>query len=162
MKQYRFPPTSGFVKFITIAVIIIAAAVCGSVYFVYEDLGGYITASVTGVILVVLLLRMFTLPRKIRITDEYFEIVCLFKLCRIPLNEISEVRRIPTDKQKRYIPLWTLYGVFGYTGWFYNEQMARLYATRLSNLIEIRTHNRRIVISAIDPETISKIIQNNS
>ncbi len=147
MKQYRFPPTSGFVKFITIVVIIIAASVSGSVYFVYEDLGGYITASVTGVILVVLLLRMFTLPRKIRITDDYFEIVCLFKWCRIPLNEITEVRRIPTDRQKKFIPLWSLYGVFGYTGWYYNGGLARLYATRLSNLIEITTHNNRIVIS---------------
>lgn len=129
-------------------------------YLLYE--GGYFSAWFATSIGALLILMALSIPRKLILTEEKFEVRCLLDMTEIPRKEIASVRRVEQSEMRGIIPLFGGCGFFGYYGHFFDlKHFERLtiYASEWRNMVEINTiYEDRLWISCSEAETLIALL----
>ncbi len=88
-------------------------------------------------------------PIRLKANDDKITIRLLLGSREIPLNEVTEVRKISKSDISGSIRTFGSGGLFGYLGRFKNNRLGSytMYATELNNLLLVSTHNKKYVIS---------------
>lgn len=132
-------------------------AVAG-VFFVLYSRSGYFPIWFTFFLATILLLYILSIPRKIKITDDAFEIHCLVELTSVALEDVALVRRMEKSEMKYCFPLLGSYGFFGYYGWYYNFSewsLFKVYASQWENFVRIEDIYETVyVVSSDRPEEL--------
>lgn len=141
-----------------LSIIIIVAAILG-VWALYDlYIGGYISAWFASIIIAIILLMVLSIPRRIALVNNAIEIQCVSDITIIPIDEVEQIRIIPSGRTRWFIPLLGVVGFFGYYGKFLDLKRFRiitLYASEWNHFVEIKTiYNSRIYISCREAETL--------
>ena len=130
-------------------------------YFLYE--GDYLSAWFISCVGALLVLMALSIPRKIIIDNEKFEVRCLLDITELPLAEIASVRRVESNEMRWVLPLFGGCGFFGYYGHFLDLKhfdRLRIYASEWRNLVEITDiYEERLWISCSDPEQLIALLE---
>ena len=125
-----------------------------ALFFLYE--GGYLSAWFTSFVVAIIALMALSIPRKIVVTDEELQVVCLLDITEIPLAEIASIHTVGRKKKRWMFPLFGAWGFFGYYGHYFDLRhfdRAKVYASQWRNLVEITDiYEERIYLSAEDPD----------
>ena len=161
MKQeftYRLDRRTGRLT-AALSVLIVLAVV----FFVTYSRSGYFPIWFTFFALTILLLYILSIPRKIRVTDEAVEILCVVELTRIALEDIVRVRKMEKGEMKFSCPLLASYGFFGYYGWYYNLSefsLFKVYVGRWKNFVRIDDiYETTYVVSCDDPDALVAAVE---
>jgi type VI protein secretion system component VasK len=97
-------------------------------------------------------------PKGYAINDVELVIARDRKPIKIPLRDILEVRRLEDGLLRRSLRLMGTSGFYGYYGLFWNRQLGRfrVYATRLTGLVAVKTEKTLYALSPDDPEDFVK------
>ncbi|MDZ7374511.1 MAG: PH domain-containing protein [candidate division KSB1 bacterium] len=119
-------------------------------------IGAY--AGVGGVLLVLLVVSAFA-PRGYRVTAGYVEVLRPIGTVRIPLVEVTEVRRIE-KKELSAMRLAGSGGFFGYYGAYRNRALGsfRMYVTDLSRAVLLRG-KKSVVVSPDRPDVFVEVVR---
>lgn len=143
-------------KVLTIAALTVIAA--GVWWFFYTSGGSYLPAWCTTVVVASLLLAALSIPRFMRVSPHSVEIHCLLELVKIPIREIQHVRFVERRDMKGCFPIWGVYGLGGYYGYYLDlreRKVFRMCASQWRNFVRIETGNgRRYVVSCDDPAAV--------
>lgn len=156
--KYRMDKRAGVLTWVI--TVLIALAV---LFFVLYSRSGYFPIWFTFFAITILLLYILSIPRKIRVTDEAVEILCVVELTRIALEDIAVVRPMDKAEMKFSFPLLASYGFFGYYGWYYNFSefsLFKVYATQWRNFVRIDDiYETTYVVSCDDAEDLVAVIR---
>lgn len=136
-KEYRYRPDRR-TWYATLMHIAVFAALAAVLPYIYD--GGYILAWFISIIVAVVGLMILSIPRRIVLTDEGLEIVCISDFTDIPYRDIVSVRTVTNREMRFFIPLFASAGFFGYYGYFLNLRKmdpVKIYASSWNNFVEI-------------------------
>ena len=113
---------------------------------------------VAGVALLMWAIAHFTralAPRGFALNDIELEIDRARSPIKIPLTSITEARKLGDAEVKGMLRLMGASGFYGHYGWFWNRKLGRfrLYASRLKDLVLVKTHKTAFVLSPEDTGT---------
>lgn len=125
-----------------------------ALFLLYE--GGYLSAWFTSFVVAIIALMALSIPRRIVVTDEELQVVCLLDITEIPLAEIASIHKVERRKIRWMFPLFGAWGFFGYYGHYFDLRhfdRVKVYASQWRNLVEITdVYEERIYLSAEDPD----------
>lgn len=101
--------------------------------------GGFVSTWYLTLIVALVALAALSIPRSIVIRPDKVEVRCLCNLIEIDRSEIVSVRRV-SRKELRVVPLFGIWGLFGYYGTFFdcrNMTSVQIYATQWNDFVEI-------------------------
>lgn len=136
-KEYRYRPDRR-TWYATVMHIAVFAALAAILPYIYD--GGYILAWFISIIVAVIGLMILSIPRRIVLTDEGLEIVCISDFTEIPYRDIVSVRTVTGREMRFFAPLFASAGFFGYYGYFLNLRKmdpVKIYASSWNNFVEI-------------------------
>lgn len=144
----------------TIAYWVVFAALGAGLYFLYE--GGYLSAWFTSFVVALVALMALSIPRKIVVTEETFQVRCLLDITELRRDEIASVRRVEPRQMKWLMPLFGGCGFFGYYGYFIDLQhleRVRLYASEWRHFVEIvDIYEERLYVSCSDADRLVALL----
>lgn len=121
------------------------------VFLFYNSGGTYLPAWFTAVIAAALLLALMSVPRYLRVSPHMIEIHGVMELTTIPIRDIKTIRHLSAKEMKFCLPVWGIYGMLGYFGYYINlrdRSLFRLFASRWKNFVLIENiYEERFVIS---------------
>ncbi len=130
-------------------------------YKFYE--GGYLSVWFITFVLALIILLLFSIPRRVVVTSKQIRIFCVLELTEINIADIVKVRKVNPRSMKWIMPLFASYGFFGYYGIFFDWRHAeriKMYMTEWKNIVEIvDIYEDRYYISCRHSEIIVKDIQ---
>jgi len=133
--KYRLDRRARILTWIIALLMLIVAG-----FFVLYSQSGYFPIWFTFFLITILLLYILSIPRKIRVTTEAFEIHCVVELTSVALEDIAMIRNMDKNEMKFSFPLLASYGFFGYYGWYYNFSefsLFKVYASQWKNFVRI-------------------------
>jgi len=132
-------------------------------FFVIYSRSGYFPIWFTFFLATILLLYILSIPRKIRVTDEAFEIHCVVELTSVALEDIATVRKMDREEMAFSMPLLGSYGFFGYYGWYYNFSefsVFKVYASQWSSFVRIDDiYETTYVVSCADADELIATVE---
>lgn len=101
------------------------------------------------IFLATIIIGLGYMPIRLKVNDENIMVSRLFGSLKIPMGEVIEARIISKSDIENSIRRFGSGGLFGYLGLFKSDSLGNytMYATDLSNLIFIRTNNKKYVFS---------------
>lgn len=130
-------------------------------YTLYE--GGYISAWFASFIVALLGLLFLSIPRKIEVTPDKINIICILELTEIKIADIVRIRTVNPRTQKWFVPLFGAYGFFGYYGIYLDLrrfEKVKIYTTEWQYLVEIvDVYDDRYYISCRDRDVFIKYVK---
>lgn len=151
--KYHFDRRTIYWSLVYLAVFLLLGF---GLYTLYE--GGYLSAWFTSFVVALIALMALSIPRKIVVTDEKFEVRCLLDITAIPREEIASVRRVDTARMKWFLPLFGGYGFFGYYGHYFDLrrlERVRIYASEWKNFVEIiDIYEERLFVSCAEADRL--------
>ncbi|MDR2936636.1 MAG: hypothetical protein LBU80_04760, partial [Rikenellaceae bacterium] len=132
---YRFGKRS---KRITTIVTLLGVAVV--VWASFHSISGFFPAWISMLLAAVVALYVLSIPRFVRIDDDFLEIHCLVELTKIHIEDIKTVEPLDREKMRSCIPLIGSYGFFGFYGYYCNLsewELVKVYASGWENFIRI-------------------------
>ncbi len=144
----------------TIIYFVLFFAVALLTMYLYE--GEYVSAWFISVVVALIALMVISIPRKIVVTDDTLNIMCVLEIVEIPLEEIVSIRKIEEQEYRWIVPLLGSYGFFGYFGYYLDLNTfdrVRFYATEWQNIVEIvDIYDDRYYISCREYEDLIDLI----
>lgn len=144
----------------TIALLTIAGGVG---WLFYSSGGSYLPAWFATVVVALLLLAALSIPRFMRVSPHSVEIHCVMELTKIPIRDIRYVRFIERGQMKWCFPVWGIYGMGGYYGYYFNlreRKVFRLCASQWRNFVLIEDiYEEQYVVSCDDPTAFVAAIE---
>lgn len=125
--KYRFGRRTLYWTAIYVAILMLVIA---GLLHLYE--GGYLSAWFTSFVVALMALMALSIPRKIVVTNEKFEVRCLLDITEIRRAEIASVRRVDPHEMRWIIPLFGGCCFFGYYGHYLDLKdfdRVRIYAS---------------------------------
>lgn len=122
-------------------------------FFVLYSRSGYFPIWFSLFALTLLTLYILSIPRKITVTDDTFEIHCIVELTAIALDDIATIRKMEPAEMKFSFPVLAGYGFFGYYGYYYNfSEMSffKVYASQWKNFVRIEDIYEDIYVVSCD------------
>lgn len=151
--KYRFDRRT---LYWTALYVVIYIGLGWGLYRLYE--GEYLSAWFTSCIGALFLLMALSIPRKLVLSDEKFEIRCLLDITELQREELAGARRVRPDEMSWIIPIFGGCGFFGYYGHFFHLRQLdriRVYASQWRNLVEIMTvYEDRIWVSCDEADEL--------
>lgn len=148
-------------QWLTITALAVIATGVGGLFYVSG--GSYLPAWFSTVVVASLLLAALSIPRFMRVSPHSVEVHCLLELVKIPIREIRYVRFIEPGQMRFCLPIWGIYGIGGYYGYFFNlreRRICRVYASQWRNFVRIETvDGGQYVVSCDDPATFVERIE---
>lgn len=126
-------------KTIYIGIILVAMMILLGILLMQLYRGGFISTWYLTLIVALVALAALSIPHKIVVLDDKIEVRCLCNLIEIERSEIVSVRRV-SRKELRVIPLFGIWGLFGYYGTFLdwrNMTTVQIYATQWNDFVEV-------------------------
>ena len=138
----------------------VLAAAFAALIFLVDD--NYLRAWSTGMLSAIVLLYVLSIPRYIKVADGVLEVHCIVELTRIPIEDITSIRRIDRTELSPLMLLLGSYGFFGYYGYYADLkrwETLKVYTTELENLVLIEDiYETRYLLSCRDPEALEEAI----
>jgi hypothetical protein len=109
-------------------------------FFVLYSRSGYFPIWCGLFSLLVITLAVLSIPRRIVVTENTFEIRCIVELTSIALEDIASIRRMEPAEMRYSFPVLAGYGFFGYYGYYYNfSEMSffKVYASQWNDFVRI-------------------------
>lgn len=151
--KYRFDRRTIYWTLIYVAVFGLLGF---GLYRLYE--GGYLSAWFTSFIIALVALMALSVPRKIVVTDQTFQVRCLLDITEIDRSKIASARSVEPKEMKWIVPLFGACGFFGYYGHYYDLRSftrVKFYATEWRNFVEIVTvYEDRLYVSCREAEKL--------
>lgn len=149
--RYRLDKRSRWITLV-ILFLIAAATACFYIWLPTQYLPAWFLVTVFCLTAIVTL----SIPRFIRIDDEFLEIHCIVELSRIHIEDIESVRLLERGESRWMIPLLASCGFFGYFGSFFDLwgwNLYKVYTTARVNRVVIEDiYEDRYVVNCDDPE----------
>ncbi len=146
-----------------VSVIALAAIAAGVGALFYVSGGSYLPAWFATVVTASLLLAALSIPRFMRVSPHSVEVHCVMELVKIPIPEIRHIRFVEPRQMRFCLPIWGIYGVGGYYGYYVNlreRRVFRLCASQWRNFVQIDTATKgSYVISCDDPARFVELIE---
>lgn len=143
-------------KWLTALISLIIALV--ALFFLLYSRSGYFPIWFSFFLVTILLLYVLSIPRKIRVSEEAFEISCVVELTRVAIGDIASIRKMEKKEMRFSFPLLGSYGFFGYYGWYYNfseMSLYKVYASNWKNFVRIDDiYETTYVVSCEDPDAL--------
>ena len=144
----------------TIALLLIGGGVG---WLFYSSGGSYLPAWFTTVVVALLLLAALSIPRFMRVSPHSVEIHCVMELIKIPIRDIRHVRFIERGQMKFCVPIWGVYGIGGYYGYYFNlreKKVFRMCASQWRNFVLIEDiYEETYIVSCDDPAAFVAAIE---
>ncbi|MCD8071802.1 MAG: PH domain-containing protein [Alistipes sp.] len=142
---------------LTAVYIILLAAVLALLLLVVDF--GYVEAWILAVLGAVVALYILSIPRYVKVDDEFLEIHCVVEMTRIDLRDITSIRKVEPDQPRtRLLCLLGSYGFFGYFGYFLDLgqwDFVKVYATERRNLVEIEDiYKQKYIVSCREADRL--------
>lgn len=114
----------------------------------------------TIVLLTTVIAGVGYMPIRLKVDKEKIMVKNLFGSPKIPLSEVTEIKRLSKSEIDGSIRTFGSGGLFGYLGRFKNNRLGSydMYATELKNLILIRTGNKKYVFSCSRPQEFVEFV----
>ena len=146
----RFPyRMSRFCQWTTLGVSLLFAAVF--FYLLRSSSGTYLSAWFLSLTIAVALLFIISFPRNIVLTSTDLIVYGILEATYINLADIKRIHTVSHRRLRRLIPVIGSYGFGGYFGYYFdirNLRVIRLFASRLTGLVMVRTvYDDRILLS---------------
>lgn len=129
----------------------------------YSSGGSYLPAWFTTVVVALLLLAALSIPRFMRVSPHSVEIHCVMELIKIPIRDIRHVRFIERGQMKFCVPIWGVYGIGGYYGYYFNlreKKVFRMCASQWRNFVLIEDiYEETYIVSCDDPAAFVAAIE---
>lgn len=129
----------------------------------YSSGGSYLPAWFTTVVVALLLLAALSIPRFMRVSPHSVEIHCVMELIKIPIRDIRHVRFIERGQMKFSVPIWGVYGIGGYYGYYFNlreKKVFRMCASQWRNFVLIEDiYEETYIVSCDDPAAFVAAIE---
>lgn len=129
----------------------------------YASGGSYLPAWFATVVVALLLLAALSIPRFMRVSPHSVEIHCVMELIKIPIRDIRHVRLVERSHMRLCFPIWGVYGVGGYYGYYFNlreRRVFRLCASQWRNFVLIEDiFEEQYVVSCDDPMAFIRAIE---
>lgn len=129
----------------------------------YSSGGSYLPAWFTTVVVALLLLAALSIPRFMRVSPHSVEIHCVMELIKIPIRDIRHVRFIERGQMKFCVPIWGVYGIGGYYGYYFNlreKKVFRMCASQWRNFVLIEDiYEETYIVSSDDPAAFVAAIE---
>lgn len=133
--EYRLDRKTGYR---TAMHLVVFAALAVVLLYVYD--GGYILAWFISIMVAVIGLMILSIPRKIVLTDNSLDILCISDFTEIPYGDIVSARAVDGREMRLFLPLFASAGFFGYYGYFLNLRrmdLVKVYASSWHGFVEI-------------------------
>lgn len=150
-------------KWLTAVYIAVIFGLLALVTFGMES--SYMKAWTLAVIGAVAALYLLSIPRYVKVDDDYLEIQCTVEMTRIDVRDVVSIRRTRDGEyHNRLFCLLGSYGFFGYFGYYLDLRdwdLVKLYATERNNLAVIDDiYEQRYIISCRDcDQLIESVLQ---
>ncbi|MDR0830564.1 MAG: PH domain-containing protein [Prevotellaceae bacterium] len=111
---------------------------------------------------VLLIIPFCYMPTKINFDNENLVVRQIKGKIEIPINEISEIRKIKKGDFENTVRTFGSGGLFGYLGKFENSQFGKfqMYATNSTNRFVVKTENKIFIFSCKNSEELIELINN--
>ncbi|MBP3533998.1 MAG: hypothetical protein J6J75_06820, partial [Alistipes sp.] len=107
--EYRLDRKTGYR---TAMHLVVFAALAVVLLYVYD--GGYILAWFISIMVAVIGLMILSIPRKIVLTDNSLDILCISDFTETPYGDIISARAVDGREMRLFMPLFASAGFFGY------------------------------------------------
>ena len=99
-------------------------------------------------------------PIRLKANDKKITVKMLFHSRKIPLSDVTGVKRISEFDTSNSLRTFGSGGLFGYLGRFKNDKLGsyNMYATELNNLILVRSSNKNYVFSCSRPNEFIEFV----
>ncbi|MCC8036054.1 MAG: PH domain-containing protein [Rikenellaceae bacterium] len=144
-------------KRLTAVYLLLLSAILSVIIFMVDF--GYMEAWLLTVLGAVLALYILSIPRYVKVDDEFLEIHCIVEMTRIDLRDIVAIRRAePGEYSNRLICTLGSYGFFGYFGYYLDLKewdFIKVYATQRRNLVLIEDiYEQKYIVSCREADRL--------
>lgn len=155
--RYKYDKKS---KILSVIQLSIMAILFACLYLLGD--GDYIYAWIISIFIAIVALFILSIPRRLVVTEDAFEIQCVVELTRIEIRDIASIRHTTGKEHNRLYLLLGSYGFFGYYGYYFSFsrwEMIKVYATEWNNLIEIEDiYEQKYIVSCREADRLIELV----
>ncbi|MCD8174300.1 MAG: PH domain-containing protein [Alistipes sp.] len=148
-------------KWLTAVWLVIIAGV--PLFLVFGMESSYMRAWILAFGAAILALYILSIPRYVKVDDDYLEIHCVVEMTRIDVRDVVNIRKIdPDGYTSRFMCLLGSYGFFGYYGYYLDFRQwdfVKVYATERCHLVLIEDiYEQSYLISCRDCDRLVEAV----
>ena len=131
--------------------------------YIFNDGSFYVSVWFMSLAICLFVLFVMSIPKSLRVNEQYIDIHCVVELTRIPISNIVEIRPIENKQLRWALPLAGSFGFGGYFGYYFNLRngsMFKMYARQWGDFVMITdVYEDVFVINCKDSENFIDFIK---